>query len=474
MSLNVALQSVAFYVLSCSTCSKINHRRKARAIAKRERTEKHALETEQPGLYRHPSPFSTNPYWDEEIMLGPGPPKRKDKGTAGNSKNTSTRALATAGQGSSQDSEGNESTDPGSSTTRVGTDGRLSGDGWNRKRYQREDEELWGRNGSESDAPGAGQRIKDAFARAESSVGITLRLLEGRLSGMMKEDKEERSPYFVAKNPPVNDLHPPVVSTAPTSKEATRWMLQPPPSAKIMEGKERATLDRSGSRGSRGSGRKAVDGENLSRHVAGRAVEERLRRGQTPTDVEMGFLTRPTTRAKTAGTMTPKSQSVDTSRSHSIESGSDGDGSRRRAMPSPFSIAADRRVSIDSIDSEPSPQVSSRQLAPMNGGARPALETIKSSSMSVPKLHTVSTAHPANARTAKPLQELSPPAMDSTLNSRSPSPSAILAPAANAMPASIPAAVVKVKSLEGYKFPSKVSVEAEGENGRARGDEEVS
>src|SRR5438874_618005 len=137
MSLDVALQSVAFYVLSCTTCTKIYHRHKAKQVAKRERAEKQALETEQPGLYRHPSPFSTNPYWDEEIMLGPGPPKRK--GGQGGSKNTSSKALNRTEQGSSVTSSGCISTDPGSSPTMVSTAPRLSGENWNRKRYQRED-----------------------------------------------------------------------------------------------------------------------------------------------------------------------------------------------------------------------------------------------------------------------------------------------------------------------------------------------
>ena len=43
MSLDVAIQSVLFYVLSCSTCAKISHRRKAKAQAKRDRAEKHLI-----------------------------------------------------------------------------------------------------------------------------------------------------------------------------------------------------------------------------------------------------------------------------------------------------------------------------------------------------------------------------------------------------------------------------------------------
>ena len=115
MSLPVAIQSVIYYVLSCSTCAKINHRHKAKKVAKRERAEKAALEMDQPGLYRHPSPFSTNPFWNEEIQMGPSRQSRK-----GGSKNASSRAINTAGIGSSVASSGEISTEVGSSPTIVG------------------------------------------------------------------------------------------------------------------------------------------------------------------------------------------------------------------------------------------------------------------------------------------------------------------------------------------------------------------
>jgi hypothetical protein len=183
--------------------------------------------------------------------MGPGPPKNKDKG---GSKNASQRALNTAGQGSSYAGSTAMSSDPPSSPTAVTEGSRISGEGWNRKRYQREDEALWGH-----DFPGPGQRIMDAIAKAGSSAG---RLLEGRLSKSGGKEEENPAAYYLGRNPPVNDLHPPVVSTAPSSRDETRWMLQPPPSAKVMEGKERANRSRAGSNG---SSRKAGDGTPLSR-----------------------------------------------------------------------------------------------------------------------------------------------------------------------------------------------------------------
>jgi hypothetical protein len=343
MSLGVGIQSVVFYVLSCSTCSKISHRRKAKAVAKRERAEKQELETEQPGLYRHPSPFNTNPFWDEEIMLGPGPPARK-----GGSKNTSSRVLNSAGPGSSTASNPALSVDAASSPTIVPstTDGRLSGSDWNHSRYQREDEELWGDEHTEfeSNPNSKKQKLKDAIARAENSVGSKLRRMEERLSSTRSNDSgmPASSPYyFVSRNPPVNDLHPPVVST--TVKGATLWMLQPPPSARVMEGKERATRSRSASRGSSSK----VDAQSLSRQVTGRAVEEKLRRGETPSDLELRNLSRKVSQAKTLVSVPSREtipERLGRSRSHS---GSSGEMAERRRR---YEAAKGRRLSTDSIE----------------------------------------------------------------------------------------------------------------------------
>jgi len=47
--------------------------------------------------------------------------------------------------------------------------------------------------------------------------------------------------YYTARCPPVNDLHPPVVSTLPTSRSDREWMKAKPPSAAFMEGKKGMT-----------------------------------------------------------------------------------------------------------------------------------------------------------------------------------------------------------------------------------------
>ncbi|KUJ20277.1 uncharacterized protein LY89DRAFT_665972 [Mollisia scopiformis] len=428
MSISVALQSVAFYVLSCSTCAKINHRRKAKVQAKRERAEKHALETEQPGLYRHPSPFSTNPYWTEEIMMGPGPPKQK-----GESKNASQRALNTAGQGSSYAGSTAMSSEPPSSPTNVTENSRISGDGWNRKRYQREDEALWGH-----DIPGPGQRIMDAIARAGSSAG---RLLEGRLS-RSGPGREEEGPshYYLAKNPPVNDLHPPVVSTAPSSREETRWMLQPPPAAKIMEGKERVNRSRASSNGSSRRGGEEIP---LSRQVTERLVDARLQRGETPYSEG-----RPVSSKNNPRTLAPLSgpgmeHSRDRSRSPSMDSsGSSDAGMRRKRKPPPISISMSSKSSRDAVEHIPIPA----SIEMREQSVRPMLSTIISSSAAVPQL---------------PIEDdgALQPTTNSAINSRASSPSRRLSPNANAMPVSIPKMEAKFPGNSDYKFHRSTSME---------------
>lgn len=377
-------------------------------------------------------------------MLGPGPPKRK--GDKGGSKNTSSRVLNTAGQGSSVTSSGCISTDPASSATMVSNDQRLSGEDWNRKRYQREDEELWGHETTR-----ASQRIRDAIAKAESSVGSTLRMIEGRLSKSGPSKEEDRSPYYVARNPPVNDLHPPVVSTQPTSKGATRWMLQPPPPAKVMEGKERANRSRSASQG---SSRLGVDGTNLSRQVTGRAVEERFRRGETPLGLELRSLSsRPDSRSRNIGSGTPRSLPLSRGRSHSLDSSGSSDGGlrRKRKLP-PFALAVGetspqytvKHVTISSIEPLSAAKVESREIA------RPVLATIAGSSTVI----LVTTPSKPARSDSQPRQLLPSPTFESFL-----SPESSSAIDLNAMSVTLPVVQSKFPGGDTYKFPPRMSQE---------------
>ena len=247
-------QSAIFYYISCAPCTKLNYRRKRRKQLKREKSEK-ALHEAEEGLQQHPSPFSTNPYWKEEISLGPGPPQRKAN-RDGKGKPKDSRGLRTGGVGSSTE------TGTSSADTMVGGDSieniRDSGEGWNKRRYQREDEILWGREEDEGKVTGMSPVSRSASGNAN---------------------------YYQARNPAVNDLHPPVVSTQPTHRSETQWMLQPPPKARIMEGKERANTpnrSRSGSGASKDSKASGKKPESLGRQVGERLMESKLKRGENP------------------------------------------------------------------------------------------------------------------------------------------------------------------------------------------------
>lgn len=286
----------------------------------------------------------------------------------------------------------------------------------------------------------------DAIAKAGSQAG---RLLEGRLS-KSGSGKEEENPgtYYLAKNPPVNDLHPPVVSTAPSSRDETRWMLQPPPPAKIMEGKERVNRSRAGSDLSRKGG----EGTPLSRQVTERLVDAKLQRGETPTFLEVrSSMSRAESRAKTPISSRPKIKGEGGSRSSSLES-SESDVPRRKRKPPPISVSTSARSSRDTIERVPIPSTpptasSSRTEQP----TRPVLTTILSSSNVVPQ--SVDEGDKFLA-----LRELSAPSTNNA-NNRSPSPSHRLPPNANAMPASIPSIDTKFPGSATYKFPPNQAAE---------------
>ena len=176
------------------------------------------MELDQPGEYAHPYPTGTNPFWQEEIALGPGPPPRRAK----RSNTSSQKGIKRAGTQStivSQSLSSNEGAldDP----LRMSQDS-LDDDNWNRKRYQREDEDLWG-----IDEPTSPVR---PVVRQGSSVGV---------AGISRPgtSKSSAESYYLARVPPVNDLHPPVVSLPSPHPTDNHWMLQPTPKATIMNGK---------------------------------------------------------------------------------------------------------------------------------------------------------------------------------------------------------------------------------------------
>ncbi|KAK3336048.1 hypothetical protein B0T19DRAFT_26743 [Cercophora scortea] len=418
MSFPVAVQSAIFYIVACTPCTKLRHRQRTKQTAKKEREEKARIVAEQPHLYQHPDPFSTNPYWNEEIRMGPSLPK---KGKGGDSKNASQRGLTavshdgaasipnTSNQAIStpapekvstgtreaasspvNTAEGGERTpaapeDDVASPTLSKTASVSTADDWNLKRYQREDEELWG-----PDFLSTGHKLMDAIKQAGTTAG---RFVESKL-GLEKEvtPEDRHKFYFAPRNPPVNDYHPPVVSSKPAHKDALRWMLQPPPPAKVMEGK--VPVSRTGSMMSVGSRRTVgtSDGMSLGRQVSERAFEARLRRGETPFEGDFQstaslnrMAPKRTGTASTARTARTKSRRTTRSRSISTTSTDSIDGTpvQRRRRPSY------RNDIVADVESEDEDEYISRSLEslsnttlPTHAAQRPRLSTILSSNTS--------------------------------------------------------------------------------------------
>ncbi|KAI1268782.1 hypothetical protein F5Y18DRAFT_167002 [Xylariaceae sp. FL1019] len=103
---------------------------------------------------------------------------------------------------------------------------------WNHKRYQREDEELWGHELAQT-----GHKLMNAIKHAGASAGRLVQETWAKNARPIDEDEDADSFYFAQRNPPVNDYHPPIVRQRPVHQDAYLWMLQPPPPAKVMEGK---------------------------------------------------------------------------------------------------------------------------------------------------------------------------------------------------------------------------------------------
>ncbi|KAI2001885.1 hypothetical protein LOY97_006265 [Ophidiomyces ophidiicola] len=205
------VQSAVFYYISCTPCGDYHYRRKRRRDAARTVREpsREGVVTDQPTVFHQPFPFTTNTYWSEEIALGPGPPSRRNRNGAsrtGSQRNLSS-PVPPAHPAETPDTLPSAKKDKEPLKNSIG-------DAWNRIRYQREDEVLWG------------------LELKGSSIGLS-----GRGRGASDEDRSSK--YYIARNPEVNDLHPPV-ACGPRSKTETKWMRQPPPSAKVMAGKVRS------------------------------------------------------------------------------------------------------------------------------------------------------------------------------------------------------------------------------------------
>ncbi|KAK4659626.1 hypothetical protein QC762_111980 [Podospora pseudocomata] len=345
MSYLSAVQSALFYYLACTPCYACVGNHKAARQARKEREMKAQIILEQPHLYRHPDPFQTNPYWEEEIKMGPSLPK-KGKNIDRSSKSLSQRRLAAASRdgGASIGAGSSVMFNMGSPTSTVGPRPSVSttiaptvvgdaemasptlsktisvstADDWNLKPYQREDEELWGH---EYESQRRTQKLVDALKQAGSSAG---RFVESKL-GLEKQvtEQDRYDFYFAPKNPPVNEYHPPVVSSKPAHKDGLRWMLQPPPPAKVMEGK--VPVSRSASLMSVNSRRtvSTVGSGSLGRLVGEKALEAKSRRGETPFDDSLSSASLARTRSRRTTVSTVRTRSRRTTRATSFSTESD-------------------------------------------------------------------------------------------------------------------------------------------------------
>ncbi|GAB7339074.1 hypothetical protein MBLNU457_5730t1 [Dothideomycetes sp. NU457] len=262
MALHRGIQSAIFYYISCAPCTEARGRRKRRKDAERDREQKRLYEELHPGLYRHPSPFATNPHWQVEIDLGPGRPydskKRKDKPTPDNAELRSRETM-----GSALDSQVASSPDLGHS----GTQEARNDSRWTVRNFQREDEELWGMQRQATN--------KGRTSHVEDLPGLT-RPPTARTTRTNKTGASARS-YQSWQNPSLNDQHPATV-TRLESIEDVAWMLQPPPPAKFMSGKERTSRSRSDSTNSSGKRSNRKD-EALAKQISHKLMEERRNRG---------------------------------------------------------------------------------------------------------------------------------------------------------------------------------------------------
>ncbi|EUC43945.1 hypothetical protein COCMIDRAFT_38142 [Bipolaris oryzae ATCC 44560] len=258
------VQSALFHYASCAPCTGYSDGRKRRKAAKEARKLREKLELEQPGAYYHPEPTGTNAYWSEEIAMGPGPPPRRSRKT-NTTQRTGSRGLPTRGTQSSTLSKGGSSLDVDHTAENRLSDDTLDDDNddetWNHKRYQREDEDLWGYDDHSTALE---------HTMTGSSVG-------GGGYQLQRPNVSRAGSYYVARVPPVNELHPPVVSLPSPDPSENRWMLQPPPKASVMAGKERAK-----NRSRSGSGASSRVELSLGRQVSTRQLMQKIERGQTP------------------------------------------------------------------------------------------------------------------------------------------------------------------------------------------------
>ncbi|RMD41090.1 hypothetical protein DV735_g4034, partial [Chaetothyriales sp. CBS 134920] len=194
--------------------------------------------------------FETNEQWTEEILLGPGPPE----GWKGDSIYRNFKKATKKGKTMTPPSSplAVPSTAASDAPPKPGADRRFSNaidnvkeslknsllpERWNWKTHDREDEILVRISDKMNHAGDKVSRMWDRVTSANYSDD-TRRIRKRSLTS-----ESDQYDYTRGKIPPLNNLHPPVVSQLPATKEEAAWMLLPPPSAAVMAGKEKPTED---------------------------------------------------------------------------------------------------------------------------------------------------------------------------------------------------------------------------------------
>ena len=257
-------QSALFYYASCPLS-------KTPSPSGKEKAENKASQS-QDGVYKS-RPGTQNPGWNEEIMLGPGPPTRRigkkemrkrdkirrkiaesldlDASRPGNSRGPVFKSHSSTSRPSTKDTNTTNSR-PANPTKRSSdvTNGRTnanksksktipSKNATSKKRFS-----ILRRRSKVKNKP-----IAEALNHRDFSWNNwkncakfeyyeePLFHLKGKGFSLLSTEPDD-SAYYYARNPEVNDLHPPVVSAMPRSRAECAWMFEPPPSAAIMMGRE--------------------------------------------------------------------------------------------------------------------------------------------------------------------------------------------------------------------------------------------
>lgn len=480
-------QSAIFYYVSCGPCHDASYQRKRKKEALRNREEKERLRAEMPEAIHQPSPFDINPYWQEEITIGPGPPLRKAKrdGKARDDGGNSQRSRAlTVGTESSYNSSVVEQ--QGRKIDLSKLDPAHIKERWHNR--QRRDEE----NTSDdeySDEAGPSSRPR-RLTRQGSSVGPG-----GWPTGPAEKRKYR---YMPTRAPPVSDLHPPIVVTPSPYRAERLWMKEGPPSAAFMSGKESTRTSTPSRSESALSNRERAHSSprmapNLHRQVGQKAVDDKLRRGQTP---EMLPVSRGSSRRATIERSPQLSQEqvnvADYAETSTPESSFEMQrvAGRKKGRPRPLKLASSNMDSSESSEDEtiitPTTTLSSSngnitKPEPTYNRSTSAANRVRTSHA---RLSTIMSSNASNTTSIERARSMSPQRHGVDLQNENISP-ALSARSSPSPPASLAAAPVPFKAtnysleaippiINGVAVPAKDLIPLESQRGKRQDSKVVS